>query len=531
MPEQYTINGTINPANGAERAGVRVQAFDRDLPSLERRAGSAPQMLGEAIADGEGRFQITYTLEQFQSGEGVSTFRRLREMKADLSFRVFDSAGQELNIKGIEALDREYRSDQIIFNAPTPLKVSIFLDAPRESGTSEYEQLIALIAPVVADLPLIELSDEDVGFLINELGLEQQQEVQQRIEWLRRCALLAQETGLPIEAFYGWGRKDVPAALAELATVQLKDLPAVLEKLTGLREEKLRDSLLAAIEENIIPVGFRARVDEIVRQLKRRDQVLHEVIAQLLDEETEAALAGYTVTTFDQDAGGENRGLDITDREGRFSFGFYLSRGLSAKAPARQFLFKVVTPQGEALPDGAPTPIDPNRLGSEVVFVKIKVPKPQVPSLEEQLQNAKLKAPPAILKWLIEKNIHTFADIRRKGGLSHFTDLPRVDPAMIHKLEALADLDRISPVVQVSNALLEKGYDSVLAIADVPYSEFISLVGDEKAALTEMEVARLHVMATVQTNLLNNILAGMVANIANGFELPVQTGDSAGENS
>jgi hypothetical protein len=100
MPEQYTINGTITPTNGAERAGVRVQAFDRDMPSLERRMGSAPQMLGQAIADTEGRFQFTYTIEQFQNGEG----RRSREKNADVSFRVFDGAGQELNIKGIEAL-------------------------------------------------------------------------------------------------------------------------------------------------------------------------------------------------------------------------------------------------------------------------------------------------------------------------------------------------------------------------------------------------------------------------------------------
>jgi hypothetical protein len=43
MPEQYTITGTITLADGADRAGIKVQAFDRDLPSLERRMGSAPQ--------------------------------------------------------------------------------------------------------------------------------------------------------------------------------------------------------------------------------------------------------------------------------------------------------------------------------------------------------------------------------------------------------------------------------------------------------------------------------------------------------
>jgi hypothetical protein len=103
MPEQCTINGTITPANGAERAGVRVQAFDRDLPSLERRTGSAPQLLGEANTDAEGRFQIAYTLEQFQRGEGTSLFRRSRERNAELSFRVFESTGQELSIRCIEA--------------------------------------------------------------------------------------------------------------------------------------------------------------------------------------------------------------------------------------------------------------------------------------------------------------------------------------------------------------------------------------------------------------------------------------------
>jgi hypothetical protein len=90
MPEQHTITRTITPTNGAERAGVSVQAFDRDLPSLERRTGSAPQMLGKAIADAAGRFQFTYTLEQFQNGEGISLFRRSREKNADLSFRVLE---------------------------------------------------------------------------------------------------------------------------------------------------------------------------------------------------------------------------------------------------------------------------------------------------------------------------------------------------------------------------------------------------------------------------------------------------------
>ena len=269
IPEQYVITGSIIPPEGFDHAGIRVQAFDRDLPSLERR-GSVPQMLGEAIADEKGGFRITYTREQFSPRH--------------ISFRAFDRIGQELNIKRIEAPKREFRSDEIIFNAPTCLEeVSIFVDALRESGASEYEQLIALIAPVLKDLPLIELSDEDVVFLMNELDFEQpalgmatsgHREVQQNIEWLRRCALLAQETNLPVESFYGWGRKDVPTALAELAAVPLNNLPKILETLTRLPDEKLRGALLAAIAENITPIGCRTRMDEIVRQLKRRGHLV-----------------------------------------------------------------------------------------------------------------------------------------------------------------------------------------------------------------------------------------------------------------
>ncbi len=267
-----------------------------------------------------------------------------------------------------------------------------------------------------------------------------------------------------------------------------------MEKLTALLDDKLRAALLSAIAENIIPAGFRG------------------------------------VTTLDKDAGDESLGLDITDQGGGFFFTFYQPRALPATAPARQFSFKVITPNGEALPESAPTAIGANRLGSEVVSVKIKVPKPPVPSLEEQLRDAKLVASTGVLKWLKDKGISTFAEIRRNGGLSNVDGAPSADAALIHRLDSLADLDRISASVQVSTVLVDRGFDSVLAIADAPYSEFISLVSDEKTALTQLEVAKLHVMASVQTNLLNNILTRMAVESANGFELPAQSENATGGN-
>jgi hypothetical protein len=521
IPEPYVITGIITPPEGVDRADIQVQAFDRDLPSLERRTGSVPQLLGEAIADAEGRFHITYTREQFQSGEGISPFRRTREKNADVSFRVFERTGQELSIKRIVAPivapNREYRSDQIIFNAPTPLlEVSIFVDAPRESGTSEYERLIALIAPVVTDLPLTEITDEDIVFLSNELDLEQQRDVQQRMEWLRRCALLAQETDLPVESFYGWGHKDVPGALAELAAVPLENLPSVLKELIALRDEKLRDALLAAIEKNIIPASFRARVDEIVRQLKRRDQVLHEVVAQLLDADTKAILAGYTVTTFDQDAVGENCGLDITDNEGKFSFSFYAPRNLPQDAPARRFAFKIQTSEGEEIPLVEPVDINPHQPETDIIKVSVRLPKPLLPTLEALQQGGKIDIPNTLLTHLRDQEIHTFADIRRRGGLSQLTDLPQVEPALIGKLESLADLDRVSSNVEVNTQLIEKGFDWVSMIANSNRSNFMETT---HALLGDFNAVKLHTSAKVQTNFLNNFAFGTLADQANGFPM------------
>ena len=84
-------------------------------------------------------------------------------------------------------------------------------------------------------------------------------------------------------------------------------------------------------------------------------------------------------------------------------------------------------------------------------------------------------------------------------------------------MESLADLDRLSLKIAVSTVLIEKQYDSVLAIADAPYSEFVNGVKDTHEELTALEAMKLHVMASAQTNFLNNLLVEIAANQANGF--------------
>ena len=232
------------------------------------RRRSAPELLGEAIHNAEGHFRIAYTSDQSQQREAGYSHARIGRTNANISFRLTDRAGHELKIKSVNALDREYRADEIIFNVPVLLEVAIAVEAPSASTASDYERLVAFIAPVIRDVRLAELSDDDIAFIYNELRIEAGSAAPRKVEWLRRCAWLARETRLPAEAFYGWGRKNVPGELAEVLSIPRSHLATITDKMADLPEDALRSSLLAAINEKIVPTIFRAQVNETVRLLK-----------------------------------------------------------------------------------------------------------------------------------------------------------------------------------------------------------------------------------------------------------------------
>jgi hypothetical protein len=456
MPQPFVITGNVEFVGDQELLEGRVEAYDRDLPSLEQR-GAAPQLLGQSPIDANFRFRIEFTDEQFRRGEGktVSLLKRPSKIAPDLTFRVFDTSGQELKIVRIVTSNREYSPEQILFNAPPTLEgLTLVIEPAPAVGDSEYEQLVALIAPVLEDLPITDLTDEDIGFLVNELGLEQQPDKETQIKWLRHSAVLARETNLPIEAFYGWGRKNLPESLTKIANVSPTSLPSVLTKLIGLETRQLNKALMDAIEDFIIPISLGSQVGTIVQQLQRRNQVLRQVTAQLKDAETDQVLAGYTVTTFDRTAGKENLGLDITDNEGKFFFSFYVPSDLPQDAPARKFAFKVQTLAGEEIPETDPVDISSNQPETDIVSVSVKVPKPPTPELQEQLQQVQI-APPELLTYFSDQGIKTFTDIRLKGGINRLPDLPQIDSDTKNKLVALVDLDRLSLKVTASTALIK----------------------------------------------------------------------------
>jgi hypothetical protein len=531
MPEQFTISGQIRRSDEQLVAGVTVQAFDKDLPSLERRTGAGPQELGSTITDREGRFTISFTDEQFRRGEASgSALRRSRRQGPDLVFRACDSQGQELRIDRITVNDLDLPPSRILFNAPSEIQVVIVVEQRNGVVISEYEELLAQLAPVLEDVPLAELTDEDVAFLVGDTGREQR-----LIEYLRSATQLSRETDVPTEAFYGWARHDPP--LPEEEWARLLNVPDgderryvladLLRRLIAADDAELRRVLRRQIETHIIPARLSGQIDDLLKQLKRHNDVAREVTAQLIDAETKQGLAGHSVTTIDIEAGEENLGLDITDNAGRFSFVVFIPRELPSDMPARHFAFKVQTPHDEPLPDGHATV----RLGqpeAEVVPVEITAQR-QSQTLQEVRQGRPHdESLHTLIAHLDTIGMKTLADIRHKGRLRHLPDLPPVDPSSVTRLESLADLDRISPKVSVNLALSEK-YDSVLAIADTPVSEFVAAISNGAVGLTKHEATELHINARAQTEVLNNLLTGLAANQANGLPLAAGEGDVAAQ--
>jgi hypothetical protein len=217
--KEFVVRGTVRDAKGKPAAGATVRAFDRDLRSEE--------LLGAATADAKGTYEIRYSPEQFLRAE---------KQTADLRVAAYDPEGRELV------------SSPIIFNAKPEEIVDLSIGGEYR-GPSEFEDLLAQLTPLLQDVPLVELTEDDLTFLTNETGQDSQ-----RITFLVLAHQISRKTGLAPEAFYAFFREGLPTSL-----------PALLAQ----SPDVLRRALVVAVNANIIPGHFSSKVDEIFEGLKR----------------------------------------------------------------------------------------------------------------------------------------------------------------------------------------------------------------------------------------------------------------------
>lgn len=550
MPEAFTITGTVSLPDGLESAGVRVAAYDRDLPSRERRAGSGPQSLGDVVVGDDGRFTIEVDPARFWEGEGDPAAGLVERLaggpRPDVTFRVFDRADRELVLRMVTAAGRDVRPEQILFNVSSPLEVVLTVEAPPDPGhdgaVSEYETLKARIAPVAGDLSPADLADDDLEFLIHELGLDQSHEDRDRLGFLRAAEFLGRVEGVAAPAFYGWARMGVPDSWAQLPSLDDPDrrdafFAGLLDGLAATDGVALGDSLRRAAEQRIIPAGLGDRADALSQLMRRRTRAAVTVRVRLLSAADGARLAGYTAGVFDDGDAGRDLGEHLTDARGELGVTYYADpKEVAASRPLR---WQISGP-GLAAPVDVAAPVTPPTAdeteigdGAGAAAAVIRVPMPAAaPSVRALAADGHVQLSAATLERLDTAGIGSYADIRRGGGLAGVPALADADPNEVSRLDALTELDRLTADPVEASALLALGYESVIAIADTPWNTFLTAVapqpdgqgvdhhdGEGGQFLSYERAVKLRAAAQAQAGALDILLAGIASDLANGFSL------------
>jgi hypothetical protein len=240
----FRVEGTITDIDGRPVAGVIVEAFDRDMRHEEP--------LGSSRTDANGSYNITYTQRQF---------RRAEKGHADLLIRVRDENGDEIGVSGV------------VYNADIVQIIDLTLENDSRARLSEYERHVRELAPLIENVPLAELTDDDLGFLTGETGISSG-----HLRFLQLDAQWSNEHDVHRAVFYGLFRQGLASSYHRL----LSEKPS-----------RLREALKASIEAHVVPVDVGDDLDEILQRLEE----LAIAAAFEQDEEAETPRLGVLLST------------------------------------------------------------------------------------------------------------------------------------------------------------------------------------------------------------------------------------------
>ncbi|WP_328324079.1 hypothetical protein OHA70_32400 [Kribbella sp. NBC_00382] len=478
MPEPFVISGIVRRRDG-DPAGLLVVAEERGLPSRERRLPDGPVVLGRATTDPEGSFALGF-----------------EATRPDLTFTVSGPDGRLLELQEVVTGNHQGRGDDILFNAISPLVVELTVRGDAEpAGGSEYETLLAAIAPELGDLAPGDLTEADLSFLARDLGQDADELL--HLAYLRAADLLSRTTNLVAAAFYGWARLAVPDLWSQLPPFddeQRRDdyLARLLKELTATDPDRLADSLRRAADARIIPPLTGERAHALAQALRGRALTQVSVRLLLVAAASGEPLVGYGVHAYD---GTSDLGADVTDALGAVVVSYYSAD----PSVATSLRLLISDDQTEVTADVLPPDTE------------VRVPVPTPPDLEALVTAGHFQLTPGTLDILATAGIAGYADIRRRGGVAGLQDL---DAGDARTLDALTELDLLTPDPVEASSLLALDYTSVGAIAATPWGRFLAHTADQLPA--ERAVA-LRTSAQAQVGMLDLLLAGQAADLANGF--------------
>lgn len=247
------VRGTVTDPRGKPLAGVRVTVGDRDI-------GTDADVLGDQRTGEDGAFSIAYWPEKFSRGDAalrgkktadvVFTLKAEERLPERFTIERLPVAGDPSITSRLPVSPEELllgivaRDDELV-------RIVAF-DLPAHRGPSEFERLIAALAPLTERRPLVDFDEaatRDVSFASREIG-----------EPVERVADLVAAHRLASRPFEG----TPPAALYGLARL----LGARDPRLIALRRvDELVTGLHRAVEDGVIP------------ELDDPDQLAHDVHA------------------------------------------------------------------------------------------------------------------------------------------------------------------------------------------------------------------------------------------------------------
>jgi hypothetical protein len=467
--QKYRVHGRVRRQDGP-LSDVVVRAYDRDL----RREA----LLGKARTDQNGEYEIAYAAEHLV---------RPDKDRADLVVRAFAPTGIQLAVS------------ETLFDAPAVATLDLVVQS--EPQLSEYEERLARLAPLVQDLSFSELIEGDLDFLAKKTKVPKVS-----IERLAAAGRYARDTGLPAEAFYGWAQQEQPLDLQTLLTIDV---------------DRLIDALKAAIKAQIIPARLSDAFDDLERRLRdlrfeKGVVVIHQFVGRLLDQGAHKPLAGFTVRAFDLEDGPTPQPLssDASNARGLFAIEF----ATNADGRHRKLRLDIVHPRGAMIYQATITAHVDQAEALDLHVPVVPAPQPPSPTLDELDTKLNMNLPRELRDFLIERGITNLAQIRSAGGISRLQGLPVApDSAAVQALVAHASLNVLTDDVALANALIERGFTTIAAVASAPRTRVVALLGDQAG---EFRAAQLHVTAQAQALLLNNVATDIRTARANGFAIP-----------
>lgn len=213
------VKGHILTSGGLPVSDLKIQAFDKDLRNEE--------FLGEAKPQLDGFYKILY---------GEKQFRRAETQKADVFVKAVGDNGEEV------------ARSNIIFNAADEVTIDLKLKAEQYAVPSEYKRYLSQIRPLLGDVSLSDLTQEDLSFLHGETTIKYE-----HLSFLQLDAFWSEKYEMESAIFYGLLRQNLPANFSRL----------LLEK-----NSRWHEALSASITQNIIPKELEAKIDEILERLQ-----------------------------------------------------------------------------------------------------------------------------------------------------------------------------------------------------------------------------------------------------------------------